>query len=699
MLKRLKLIQKIGLLAFVIIVISLVIQGMLLLNFRTLSLDGAATNVSAITADFSMIITQDMEKIEGNIKQLSKDFSHLTTEKHLSRTEAIQLLKNRLESNPDVVGLGLGFEPNAFDQKDAEYINQTALGSDSSGRFLAYVSRSGSATLVEPLAGYDIPGEGDWYLAPKNTGKAIVTEPYAYKVGGKEIMMFTIAYPIQNAQGQFLGVLTADIALDQLQAKFETNENLNNEQALAMLFTNKGQILSSTVNPDDVNTLKADDPVVKNVLENKPTGVYIVKDLQAKGKYMTCADDVTFLTGDKWHLISAIPESVILKTYNENQMKTLFMILGALVLIALLIIIIAKSINTPIQQLMRIMKKVENGDLTESSNIDGTDEIGQLSRSFDKMLESLRHLIDQVQSTSTVVENSSDHLNTLALQNAESISEVNTIVSQIAEANVRQAEDIESIVHQTATLGQMINETSGVIDELDQVALHTNAISNQGVSTLSELDEKSNETRALSEEISKAVTDVNATISNIESIAMLIDGIASQTNLLALNASIEAARAGEAGRGFSVVADEIRSLAEQTTTATKDIKQLISAILSKSTVAVKSVHEVSAAQESEFKVIHESIDIFNEIIASFRSISEQVTTVKTNTGVIENSKNDILDALTNISALTEETTASTEEVTATMGEQKESMDKLSHQSQQLSQLTESLKGQVASFKI
>ena len=172
---------------------------------------------------------------------------------------------------------------------------------------------------------------------------------------------------------------------------------------------------------------------------------------------------------------------------------------------------------------------------------------------------------------------------------------------------------------------------------------------------------------------------------------MLIDNIASQTNLLALNASIEAARAGDAGRGFSVVADEIRSLAEQTTTATKDIKQLISVILSKSSVAVKSVNAVSAAQESEFKVIHESIDIFNEIIGAFRSISEQVTTVKSNAGVIENSKNEILDALTNISALTEETTASTEEVTATMGEQKEAMDRLSHQSTQLSQLTEALK--------
>ena len=105
---------------------------------------------------------------------------------------------------------------------------------------------------IEPLTGYDIAGSGDWYLVPKNTVKPIVTEPYLYKVNGKEIMIFTISYPIQSANGKFIGVLTADIALGQMQSKFVSNEHLNKEQALAMLFTNKGQILSSTVNPEDV---------------------------------------------------------------------------------------------------------------------------------------------------------------------------------------------------------------------------------------------------------------------------------------------------------------------------------------------------------------------------------------------------------------------------------------------------------------
>ena len=139
MLKRLKLIQKIGLLATVIILISLVIQGMLLFNFRSLSFEGATTNVTAITTNFSTSITQAMGRIEGNVAQLSKDLSHLSAAKHLSREEAITLLKNRLADNPDVVALGLGFEPNAFDQKDNAFKGQVQLGSDANGRFLPYV--------------------------------------------------------------------------------------------------------------------------------------------------------------------------------------------------------------------------------------------------------------------------------------------------------------------------------------------------------------------------------------------------------------------------------------------------------------------------------------------------------------------------------------------------------------------------------
>lgn len=698
--KNLKLIQKISSLALLILMINLGIQGFLLLNIRNSSLKDASVYVDTVSNDLSLEITQNLAKTEQDMLQLSQDLSHLIGQKRLTRTDAIHLLESRLKMDPNIIGYGLGFEPNAFDQQDNGHKNNLLAGSDKSGRFLAYITvGANEKTVVEPLTGYDVPGDGDWYLKPKATKLPIVTEPYLYTVNGKEVTMFTISYPILDPKDQFLGTLTADIALDQMQNFFANNESLNREKAVAVLFTEKGHIISSTIDPEAVNQIQLDNPLIQNVLSGKNKEVYEAKDLQEKGKYLTSDGIVTFKTGTKWHLVSSIPQGVVLKNYNDNLRQSAVLIALAILIILALIYGIGKSISNPIQKLMSIMKQVESGNLTEYSGLDSKDEIGQLSNSFDKMLFSLRDLINKVQTTSGVVENSSEHLTSLSKQNAMTISEVNTIVSQIADANIKQAEDIESIVGRTAVLGDMINESASVIDSLNLVAAHTNNISGQGVKTLGDLEQKSHETKALSQEINRAVTDVNLTINQIENIAKLIDNIASQTNLLALNASIEAARAGEAGRGFSVVADEIRSLSEQTTLATQEIRQLIITILNKSEIAVRSVSEVSAAQESEYEVIHTSINIFHEIISAFHKISEQLLTIQRNSHVIEDSKNEILDALTNISALTQETTASTEEVTSTMNEQKEAIDQLSQHSENLSVLTESLKSQVVSFRI
>ncbi len=700
MLKNVKLIYKISFLAAVILLISMAIQGMLLLNIRELNLDNAATKANAISTNFSTRLTQSVTQTESNVKQLSQDLSDLIPSRHLSRSDAIQLLSDRLGENEHVVAFGLGLEPNAFDGNDALFANQKQLCSDSNGRFLPYVSKNDQNQVsLDLLTGYDESGSGDWYLVPKKSGQSIVTEPYSYTVNGKEIMMFTIAYPIMDSQHRFLGVLTADISIDQLQSSFEKEPSLNEAKAVAMLFTEKGQILSSTIDKSLVNQTKLDLPIIQRIIQEKPSSIFVDTSIKGNERYMASAKNVTFINQNKWHLLVAIPDSVILRTYRLNQYKS-FAMIGFSILLAMgLMFFIVNSINRPIKRLIRVMKAVENGDLTESASLDSTDEIGQLSTSFDNMIDSLRSLIHEVQDTSGIVENSSDHLSSVAQQNARTISEINTIVGQIAEANVRQAEDIEGIVTKTSILGDMLNESGQVIDLLSQVSDKTNVISNQGVKTLGELDEKSAQTRELSVEITKTVSDVNDAVSNIENIAILIDGIAAKTNLLALNASIEAARAGDAGRGFAVVADEIRSLAEQTTLATKDIKMLISQVLEKSSAAVLSVEEVTSAQNSEFQVIHETIDIFNEIIDSFKTISEQIQKIESNSNVIDASKNGILDAMTNISALTEETTASTEEVTSTMNEQKESMDRLSDQSGKLSQLTESLKQKTSRFKI
>lgn len=700
MLKHLKLTHKIGLLAGICLVLSLIMQGILLFNVRETSLDKAAIEAKALSDAFGQAINTEMNQIASDLSSLSLDLSAAVSKGEMSRAEALDTIKNRLNQYPQTTGFGIGFEPNAMDGEDALHKNQVHQGSDINGRFLPYITRgSGGEILVDVLTGYDDPEEGSWYQMPKQTEKPYVTEPYNYSINGKEVLMFTVAYPLLSPSGDFLGVITADIGLDAIQKRIADDKALSDLSAKAILFSHKGWVIGSTINPKTVNTDQSQAPYIQSVLEQPQLQAYKLANIGDGNTYMAAVGEIHFVTGERWYFLTAIPESVILADYNATVKQLAALMLIGVLLIGLFVLSLARAINKPVKALLSVMATAEQGDLTVNAAQDAKDEIGIISRSFDAMIGNLKDLVTAIGNASDAVENSAIEVSTRADHNMKSIEEVGQIIGQIAEANIRQAEDIESIVERTASLGQLISETSVLIEGLNEEASKGETHSRSGALALSELDQTTKETRALTEAIRVDVKAVNDSICQIEEIVSLIDAIASQTNLLALNASIEAARAGEAGRGFSVVADEIRSLAEQTTSATKDIKAISTLIQGQSESTVKSADRVFDAQVVEFEVIQKTAAQFYDIIHALEQMNLSIVAVTKRTEMIDADKTEILDALTNISALTQETTASTEEVTATMTEQQVSMSELSKESQRLSGLTEVLKQLTEKFKV
>lgn len=136
----------------------------------------------------------------------------------LDRYKTMEILKDFASRNDYVVGSALCFEPDAFDGRDSEYINTEIH--DETGRYIPYAAKDGSGNIgYEKLVDYEVNGAGDWYLIPKRTNKETIVEPYIYNVAGNDVLMTSLMVPIQNNSGSFIGVITADIAIDEIDKK------------------------------------------------------------------------------------------------------------------------------------------------------------------------------------------------------------------------------------------------------------------------------------------------------------------------------------------------------------------------------------------------------------------------------------------------------------------------------------------------
>lgn len=694
MFKNMKLLNKIILLAVFIVGINMILQANFVIKMRQADLVEATLRAENQSGKEAEAFSDTMRHIEFIVKNFSDTLSILSAESSLNREDAIEMLEKSLRDNPEIVGHGIGFLENAFDGKDIEYEGMSNLGSDESGKFLPYVTLDQDQKIyVEPLVGYDIPGDGDWYLVPMDTGKSIITAPYLYPVNGEDVLMVTISYPILR-QGRTVGVVTADIALNGVQTELEASKKSTSEGMELMLVTDKGTVIGATFSPDLVNKQ------MPFKLNFKETTFIDISESKMKGKYLVVSSDVHFLDENvQWQLSHFVPERVIYETYRANFKVNLTIILMALVVICIGIFLISSSIKRPAKKLQAVMTQVAKGDLTQNCELGTTDEFGVLAHNFDEMIREVKGLLSQVQTSSSIVEKSAEKMSQISNESTIMVQDVTTIVSQIAEANLKQSEDIEGIVQKTVVLGEMINETSAKIESVMKSSDKTHGIAREGVEILNELDEKTGITKERSKDIAKMVQEVDVAVMSIHRITALIDDVASQTNLLALNASIEAARAGEAGRGFAVVAEEIRKLAEQTGSATMEIKRVINDITDRAHNAVQGAELVEKAQEEQFSIIQKSISLFHEVNRLVESVTSEILSVGNSAYVIEKNKDEIVDAITNISAVSEETTASTEEATSAMLEQRNSMETLNVFGKELKRMTDELYVAVKRFKV
>lgn len=397
--------------------------------------------------------------------------------------------------------------------------------------------------------------------------------------------------------------------------------------------------------------------------------------------------------------IAPLAGFVLLMTLLSSTSFQAFMgyyIILAVIILFIWSLIISKVIAEPIQKLLAGMREMAagGGDLKQKLTIDTDDEIGHLARNTNNVMEKISDLVGEITKIGKKVSEDSHYLSEYTARTTESMRVTTESIGEIAAGSSRQVEDLEMCSQSAEHASIQVKDINQLAVQTADLAKEANASAVEGVSQVKEAIITMTSVKGQMDVSAKAIHGLADRVSQIGQIVEVITSIAAQTNLLALNAAIEAARAGEQGRGFAVVADEVRKLAEDSRQSAEEITKLINGVRNETVDTVTAIEDgLSKAQQGAEKASGSEAAL-NRIINISQKLSEQVGIMADNTAGVTD---DIENIATNVSKIAEiarqfsgtsqEISAASEEVFATIEKIASSTQDLNSMAQNMEELT------------
>lgn len=530
------------------------------------------------------------------------------------------------------------------------------------------------------------PTEEIWYKeAIENRGRVIYTSPFYDEATGETVIV--IAKTV-NKDTNVIGVVGAMLSIDLFQHILHDIQIGESGYAFAV---DKNGIITAHKDSKMITQSVVNSTFYENMLLDEQGSLYY--DHQGSQHFMK------FVTNGRtgWKFAVTMGYYEIQQQIWTNIGKNLVILIIALIIGTILSVWVVRSIVSPISKLAESMKEVEKGDLSVRLDNSLQDETGQLINGFNRMVIQIKSLVNEISQACKMILNISNQFGHTCENNVTKAQQINVSIQSISEGSENQALQAESIFNMMEEFSACIR---GVINNISRINNETSTsieISEEGKRIVEELHKAS---KVNAEHVEKVMLEIQGLHEKSHAVMTIVDyieNIAKQTNLISLNASIEAARAGEHGRGFTIVANEVHNLAEETQKLVKNIHNVLNEMFMQVDKTAEMIQVTKETSYSEYDSMLKTKNIFTQIANATSKIYFDTGTLNQSVRLMKEHNKGVLSAIKDIAVVTEKAAFSSKQIQQSVEEQMNNTEKLFLESGQLIKTAKILEDKVSMF--